>query len=405
MQRLNLDMSLTENKSSKSKEFGPWSEQSSSSGKRYYYNRVTEVSQWEKPSEWRHAEKDLKRKRSRSKTRRNDKSPNERHSQSSSNPNPAKKVVTDIPQPSGSDHPINNSNAIASKSETEHQNASTFHDEKYTKHRYEIASHRRKPSDWRHPEKELERKRSRSRTRMNDKSPNERHSQSQPSSNPAKKVIITDIPQPSGSDHPINNSNAIASKSETEHQNTSTFNDEKYTKHRYEIASHRRKPSDWRHPEKELERKRSRSRTRMNDKSPNERYNQASSNPNPAKKVVADLPQPPVSDLPINDCNVIASKSETEHQNASIFQEEKYIKHYRYELASHRRNWSSDNYLNEAKKYAERRFKQDKYIGSIDTDLKSVRSLIRAAELRTTMIKLKLSTIRQQINNLEILNK
>ncbi|XGW23100.1 hypothetical protein V3C99_005388 [Haemonchus contortus] len=35
------------------KEFGSWSEQTSSSGRKYFYNRDTEVSQWEKPKEWR----------------------------------------------------------------------------------------------------------------------------------------------------------------------------------------------------------------------------------------------------------------------------------------------------------------------------------------------------------------
>ncbi len=31
---------------------GDWSEHTSSSGKKYYYNCKTEVSQWEKPKEW-----------------------------------------------------------------------------------------------------------------------------------------------------------------------------------------------------------------------------------------------------------------------------------------------------------------------------------------------------------------
>ncbi|KAF7639701.1 WW domain-containing protein [Meloidogyne graminicola] len=39
------------------KEFGTWTEQTSSSGKRYYYNSATNISQWEKPTEWKHAEK------------------------------------------------------------------------------------------------------------------------------------------------------------------------------------------------------------------------------------------------------------------------------------------------------------------------------------------------------------
>lgn len=33
-------------------EWKDWSEHMSSSGKKYYYNGQTEVSQWEKPKEW-----------------------------------------------------------------------------------------------------------------------------------------------------------------------------------------------------------------------------------------------------------------------------------------------------------------------------------------------------------------
>lgn len=36
----------------RSARFGDWSEHMSSSGKKYYYNCKTEVSQWEKPREW-----------------------------------------------------------------------------------------------------------------------------------------------------------------------------------------------------------------------------------------------------------------------------------------------------------------------------------------------------------------
>uniref|UniRef100_A0A914ICI8 WW domain-containing protein n=1 Tax=Globodera rostochiensis TaxID=31243 RepID=A0A914ICI8_GLORO len=53
---------------SRVKEIGTWSEQFSSSGKRYYYNRETEVSQWEKPVEWKQAEKDQTEQRARSST-------------------------------------------------------------------------------------------------------------------------------------------------------------------------------------------------------------------------------------------------------------------------------------------------------------------------------------------------
>lgn len=42
---------------------GDWSEHISSSGKKYYYNCKTEVSQWEKPREW------MERERTRDKAR------------------------------------------------------------------------------------------------------------------------------------------------------------------------------------------------------------------------------------------------------------------------------------------------------------------------------------------------
>ncbi|KAI6177995.1 WW domain-containing protein [Aphelenchoides besseyi] len=45
------------------KQVGQWSEQISSAGKRYYYNVVTEVSQWDKPAEWRAYEKKLSEQR------------------------------------------------------------------------------------------------------------------------------------------------------------------------------------------------------------------------------------------------------------------------------------------------------------------------------------------------------
>lgn len=58
------------------KEFGPWSEQTSSAGRKYFYNKETEVrfvcvlfviyakvSQWEKPAEWRDHELQLEHER------------------------------------------------------------------------------------------------------------------------------------------------------------------------------------------------------------------------------------------------------------------------------------------------------------------------------------------------------
>ncbi|VDN29430.1 unnamed protein product [Gongylonema pulchrum] len=53
------DRNSTTSSSTRLKEFGPWSEQHSSSGRRYFYNRETEVSQWEKPPEWREYERQL----------------------------------------------------------------------------------------------------------------------------------------------------------------------------------------------------------------------------------------------------------------------------------------------------------------------------------------------------------
>ncbi|VDN94183.1 unnamed protein product [Brugia pahangi] len=53
------DRQSTTSSNARLKEFGPWTEQYSSAGKRYFYNRETEVSQWEKPPEWRDYEKFL----------------------------------------------------------------------------------------------------------------------------------------------------------------------------------------------------------------------------------------------------------------------------------------------------------------------------------------------------------
>ncbi|VDN51434.1 unnamed protein product [Dracunculus medinensis] len=56
---LRKDRQSTASSSTRLKEFGPWTEQYSSSGRRYFYNRETEVSQWEKPPEWREYEKNI----------------------------------------------------------------------------------------------------------------------------------------------------------------------------------------------------------------------------------------------------------------------------------------------------------------------------------------------------------
>lgn len=40
---------------------GEWSEHISSSGKKYYYNKDSEISQWEKPKEWLEKEKEKER--------------------------------------------------------------------------------------------------------------------------------------------------------------------------------------------------------------------------------------------------------------------------------------------------------------------------------------------------------
>ncbi|MFH4980161.1 hypothetical protein AB6A40_006870 [Gnathostoma spinigerum] len=54
-----MDRNSTTSSNPRLREFGPWTEQYSSSGKRYFYNRETEVSQWEKPHEWKEYEKTL----------------------------------------------------------------------------------------------------------------------------------------------------------------------------------------------------------------------------------------------------------------------------------------------------------------------------------------------------------
>ncbi|XP_064466034.1 WW domain-containing adapter protein with coiled-coil-like isoform X7 [Ornithodoros turicata] len=50
--RTNHDRSHNEENKEKRQQVGDWSEHVSSSGKKYYYNCKTEVSQWEKPKEW-----------------------------------------------------------------------------------------------------------------------------------------------------------------------------------------------------------------------------------------------------------------------------------------------------------------------------------------------------------------
>ena len=49
---LNLDEQHKKEEKERLARVGDWSEHVSSSGKKYYYNCRTEVSQWEKPPEW-----------------------------------------------------------------------------------------------------------------------------------------------------------------------------------------------------------------------------------------------------------------------------------------------------------------------------------------------------------------
>lgn len=58
------DYGGTDRKPPKLESFQDWSEYRSSSGKIYYYNNVTEVSQWDKPEEWLIYENGLKKKSS-----------------------------------------------------------------------------------------------------------------------------------------------------------------------------------------------------------------------------------------------------------------------------------------------------------------------------------------------------
>lgn len=87
-----------------------------------------------------------------------------------------------------------------------------------------------------------------------------------------------------------------------------------------------------------------------------------------------------------------------------IFDEKKYLKFYRNELTVHRRNWSSDAYTNEARKFAERNAKQTLVLNSVDEDIRSVYSLLKAAEMRCLLLNQKVNFVHEQITNLETKN-
>lgn len=87
-----------------------------------------------------------------------------------------------------------------------------------------------------------------------------------------------------------------------------------------------------------------------------------------------------------------------------IFDEKKYLKFYRNELTAHRRNWSSDLYINEARKFADRNAKQTLALNLVDEDIRSVYSLLKAAEMRCLLLNQKVNFVHQQILNLETKN-
>ncbi|CAD5206805.1 unnamed protein product [Bursaphelenchus okinawaensis] len=78
-----MKSSARDRPSGKIREVGPWSEQTSSSGKRYYYNHETEVSQWEKPAVWREHEKKLSEEKERQKHHDSEKPSTSSHHHSS----------------------------------------------------------------------------------------------------------------------------------------------------------------------------------------------------------------------------------------------------------------------------------------------------------------------------------
>lgn len=87
-----------------------------------------------------------------------------------------------------------------------------------------------------------------------------------------------------------------------------------------------------------------------------------------------------------------------------IFEEKKYLKFYRNDLTAHRRNWSSDIYTNEARKFADRNVKQTLILNSVDEDIRSVYSLLKAAEMRCMLLNQKANFVHEQILNLETKN-
>ncbi|KAI1715952.1 WW domain-containing protein [Ditylenchus destructor] len=352
------------------KEFGVWSEQTSSSGKRYYYNRDTEVSQWEKPTEWKEHERALSAKKEASKAA---KSASKESSKSQQQP-----LTTSV----------NRSNGVKRPRE----------EDRHDRHHH----------------------------RSSGTSNNHQHaSQSTSSAANANNHSRSSLPHPNNGGHSNMGSNSVATTSNrlsshnkyqtvsNSQPSPSSFATTKFdaTTDSISVANATTASIDVSTPVRKAPSPRPAARE------------QPAAPETPKISQVEIQPQP----VPVSSSNGVTAAIEQandvnagNHDSISVvsmeidpapqeppaptFQEQKYLKYFRAELTQHRKNWTSENCAVEARKYADRNIKQTSNLEAVDNDINSLRNLVKAADVKCLLLAQKLAFVREHISSLETKN-
>uniref|UniRef100_A0A915DMQ7 WW domain-containing protein n=1 Tax=Ditylenchus dipsaci TaxID=166011 RepID=A0A915DMQ7_9BILA len=403
------------------KEFGVWSEQTSSSGKRYYYNRESEISQWEKPIEWKEHEKALTAKQGAVKAVKTVSTATKSSITSQQQSTICRPVnnnhvasTSDITATSTTNTPTAANNQTASSISRQPQQHTSSKlptngpvSSTSTPLQHNHHNNRSNGSLKRGREEERHHHRH---SQGSNSTPNNNNNNST-SSTPAAKISRPSNGNGGGGVTPQLPS--ALTTTVTSSSGPSPFSTPKFVSqiqssaHTLPVPTSTVPESITRTPN--VGTNQQNSATTPADNSPKDgltSFSKALITPTSAvqapmvdsKEVVLTT-----SIVPIPTANhSIGLKKEQELVVAApVFREERYLKFYNAELTAHRRNWSSEGYALEARKYAERNSKQSANLALVDNDINSVRSLLKTAEVRCLLLNQKLQFVRDQICSLE----
>ncbi|KAI1708253.1 WW domain-containing protein [Ditylenchus destructor] len=409
------------------KEFGVWSEQTSSSGKRYYYNRDTEVSQWEKPTEWKEHERALSAKKEASKAA---KSAPKESSKSQQQP-----LTTSVKSQT---NVTSNAAEVNHSSMPSHRNHVSSHKSTATTSAAGIkptsASHHSQHSRSNGVKRPREEDRHDRHHHRSSGTSNSHHhvSQSTSSAANANNHSRSSLPHPSNGGHSNMGSNSVETPSNrhSSHSKYQTVSNSQpspssfattkldTTTDSISVANATTASIDRSTPVRKAHSPRSAAREQ-----PAVPETPKISQMETQRVMSAFSAQP----VPVNSSNGVTAPIEQandvnagNHDSISVvsmeidpapqepptptFQEQKYLKYFRADLTQHRKNWTSENCAVEARKYADRNIKQTANLEALDNDINSLRNLVKAADVKCLLLAQKLAFVREHISSLETKN-